>query len=140
MHHVTSCECCTHCVALQVQSLVTNSETRISQYKHSLHAVRVIVSSSGVSGLFRGYWATNCVWLPWNVIYIASFEAAKRRVREHLKVDAATPLPAAATSIAAALAATSAVVLTHPADVIKTRLQVCVHVLTIRHLDIRDRC
>lgn len=31
-------------------------------------------------GFFRGYAAMNALWLPWNLLYIPLYEAAKRRV------------------------------------------------------------
>ena len=87
-------------------------------------AAAAILRRSGPLGLFRGYWATNSVWLPWNIIYIATYEHLRRQVRSRLELEEHEALPAAATSTAAFAAASAAAVLTHPPDVIKTRLQV----------------
>jgi hypothetical protein len=77
-----------------------------------------------LGGLFRGYWATNAVWLPWNIIYIATYEAARlEAVRAH---GLARPeqLPAWSVAACSAGAAAAAALVTHPGDVVKTRLQV----------------
>jgi len=34
----------------------------------------------GVRGFFRGYWTMNALWMPWNLIYLSTYEAAKRRI------------------------------------------------------------
>ena len=72
-----------------------------------------------------GYWATNCVWLPWNMLYISMYEGLKRRLRAELALAESEPLPSLVTCGAAFTAASAAAVLTHPPDVIKTRIQVC---------------
>lgn len=84
-----------------------------------------ILSHTGPAGLFKGYWATNCVWLPWNIVYISCYEANKRAAQAWLQVPDGHPIPAAAIMACAFTAATVGAVATHPADVIKTRLQVC---------------
>ena len=94
-------------------------------YHGAGHAIWSVVSTQGVSGLMRGYWATNCVWIPWNMLYTSMFEAAKRQGRGHFKLREDQALPDTFVAGSSAAAATIAGVLTHPADVIKTRLQVC---------------
>lgn len=92
-----------------------------------------LVRRQGVSGLMRGYWATNSVWLPWNVLYIAMYEDFKQRLarsaacaeQQAERGGQAQQLPTLwATCGASFSAAAIAAVLTHPLDVIKTRLQV----------------
>lgn len=61
------------------------------------------------AGFFKGYLAMNALWLPWNLLYISLYEAAKRRVYywqldrmrldggggvQEWTVSAAAPLPA----------------------------------------------
>ena len=128
--------------------------------------------------MLKGYWATNAVWLPWNAIYIAAFEASKVCVKafsapmpvlgaaalpvatgqcnltEHVilpraicnlrsasefasrsrmnplvqarvaRALAADPLPAWSIAACSVSSSSLAVVCTHPADIVKTRLQV----------------
>lgn len=38
-------------------------------YTHFLNAYQTIFAREGVRGLFRGYWASNFTWWPWNIIY-----------------------------------------------------------------------
>lgn len=47
-------------------------------YSSSLQALKGALAHAGVAGLFRGYWATNAVWLPWNIVYICTYERLKR--------------------------------------------------------------
>ena len=58
----------------QVQSMAGSTY----QYRSTWDAVRALTAQRGAAGLMRGYWATNAVWLPWNAIYIASYESSKR--------------------------------------------------------------
>ncbi|GFR40192.1 hypothetical protein Agub_g751, partial [Astrephomene gubernaculifera] len=91
---------------------------------------------SGPLGLFKGYWATNAVWIPWNALYIAFYEASKRAA-----AAAGTSQPGGAAGAAAGEGGEAALsplvlglcsagsaglagLLTQPADVVKTRLQV----------------
>ena len=113
------------------------------RYNGAWQAVQALLSQRSVAGLMRGYWATNAVWLPWNAIYIACYEESKRIAAASLDrhsgslpspardSTAAEPqrtsvaiLPGWAVAGCAAGSATAAVTLTHPADVVKTRLQV----------------
>jgi hypothetical protein len=88
-----------------------------------------ILRQAGPMGLFKGYWATNCVWLPWNIVYIGCYEANKRAARSLLERTEQEALPAPAIMASAFAAAVLGAVVTHPADVIKTRLQVCLQSL-----------
>ena len=114
------------------------------RYDGAWQAVQALLSQRSVAaGLMRGYWATNAVWLPWNAIYIACYEESKRvaaasldRHSSNLQASAGNSiaaelprhsvaaLPGWAVAGCAAASATVAVTLTHPADVVKTRLQV----------------
>lgn len=76
------------------------------------------------TGVFRGYWATNCVWLPWNSLYIAGYEQLKRSACTALHCSDQQQLPPWAVASCSAAAAAAAAVVTHPFDVVKTRLQV----------------
>ena len=87
-------------------------------------ALQRVWHAKGARGLLQGYWATNCVWLPWNVVYIASYEGLRKQARQALAMPPQDTLPAHVTAGAALVAASGAVIVTHPPDVVKTRLQV----------------
>lgn len=106
---------------MQVQALMHgayNYTSPIEAFKSLAH------QGQGLQGMFKGYWATNCVWLPWNALYIASYEQLKREATVVLHCDTAQQLPAWAVAGCSATAAAAAAVVTHPFDVVKTRLQV----------------
>ena len=111
------------------------------RYDSAWQAAQALMSQRNGAGIMRGYWATNAVWLPWNAIYIACYEQSKRLAADRLvpragslhvaardSIDAemqkVKALPGWAVAGCAAVSATVAVTLTHPADVVKTRLQV----------------
>lgn len=54
-------------------------------YRNAFHAVSSIVQQHGLPGLMKGYWATNSVWFPWNMIYIASYERSKAALADKLQ-------------------------------------------------------
>jgi solute carrier family 25 citrate transporter 1 len=43
-------------------------------------AAREVWTHQGLKGFFRGYWTMNALWMPWNLIYLSTYEAAKRRI------------------------------------------------------------
>lgn len=104
---------------MQVQTMMRGQIT----YVNALHAFESIIASHGLIGLMRGYWATNGVWFPWNALYISLYEALKRQAAAKLDFGDGEQLPAAVTATISFSAASAATVLTHPADVVKTRLQ-----------------
>lgn len=112
------------CRDVQVQTLMHDAGSGRAPPRHAAAALWAILRDAGPLGLFKGYWATNCVWLPWNILYIALYEGCRRSARSALGRGESAPLPAAATMGCALAAASAATVATHPPDVIKTRLQV----------------
>lgn len=43
-------------------------------------AAREVWQHQGLRGFFRGYWTMNALWMPWNLIYLSTYEASKRRI------------------------------------------------------------
>jgi solute carrier family 25 citrate transporter 1 len=106
---------------MQVQALMRGSYS----YTSPLQAFKALLAGGqGLQGLFRGYWATNCVWLPWNAMYIAGYEQLKRDSTQLLQLRDAQELPPLVVASCSAAGAAGAAVVTHPFDVVKTRLQV----------------
>ncbi|KAK2078861.1 hypothetical protein QBZ16_003701 [Prototheca wickerhamii] len=110
-----------------------------------LDAARSIWTHNGLRGFFRGFVTMNALWMPWNLIYIPSYEACKRSWYYHYLdlhhekvavsvsrgniVSEADPpmqklLPLWAFPLCSSVCAATAAICTHPIDVIKTRLQV----------------
>ncbi|KAL3144186.1 hypothetical protein ABBQ32_003968 [Trebouxia sp. C0010 RCD-2024] len=105
---------------MQVQGMMQGAFT----YRSTFHAVSSIMHQHGLPGLMKGYWATNSVWFPWNMIYIASYERSKTALAQQLQLRDAGQLPGWGIAICSAGSAALAAWCTHPADVVKTRLQV----------------
>lgn len=93
-------------------------------YRNAFHALSSIVHQQGLPGLLKGYWATNSVWFPWNMIYIASYERSKVMLAQQLQVEGPGQVPGWGIAACSAGSAAIAAWCTHPADVVKTRLQV----------------
>eukprot|EP00976_Prorocentrum_cordatum_P099240 1191759-Prorocentrum_minimum.AAC.2 len=94
------------------------------EYRSASDAFRQLMQHRGVLGLFKGYWITNSVWIPWNTIYIATYEASKREAAAHHNSGSVESLPAPAIVACAGVSAAVAAIVTNPIDVVKTRVQV----------------
>ncbi|MEW5299936.1 MAG: hypothetical protein WDW38_002758 [Sanguina aurantia] len=116
---------------MQVQAMMRSSYS----YTGPLHAIECLVKERGVTGLLKGYWATNVVWVPWSALYLAGYELAKTAAAKSLgtqdgassspdSIQPPSTLPVPVLFACSAAAASAAAVLTHPMDVVKTRLQV----------------
>ncbi len=88
---------------------------------HTARAAYAALLRSGSP--LRGYWVTNAVWIPWNALYIAGYERCKVAASEGLQQPVST-LPAWAVAGCSGSAAAAAAAVTHPFDVVKTRIQV----------------
>ena len=82
-----------------------------------------LVRERGYLGLMRGYWMTNLVWIPWNMVYVPLYESSKRQCRK-LSVDRERDLHPMVLITCSAICASLAAVVTHPIDIIKTNYQV----------------
>ncbi|KAF5839700.1 mitochondrial carrier family [Dunaliella salina] len=110
---------------MQVQGLLQGHFS----YTGSWHALTSLLKDRGPLGLFRGYWATNAVWIPWSVLHIAAYEKFKGWAADaypgkqglHRSPD---DLPPWVLGGCSAASASLAALVTQPMDVVKTRLQV----------------
>ena len=84
-------------------------------YGGSLNALRRIVRSEGVAGLYRAYFVHQLTWAPFNGLYFMIYERSKEIAKEH-KI-----MPGYWESVVAGVVASA---LTNPMDLVKTRLQV----------------
>lgn len=80
---------------------------------------RQLFSPRNLKGLFRGYWVTNSLWMPWSAIYSVGYNTFKSKARVY--DEEMSPWMFLTCSTLAAALATG---LTHPLDVVKTQLQV----------------
>jgi solute carrier family 25 citrate transporter 1 len=107
-------------------------------------AAQHIMKTQGIAGFYRGFITMNALWLPWNCIYLTLYEESKRRVYYWQKSSLALDhhqqqsgsggvltdpplhevLPLWAFPMCSSTCAVIASVVTHPIDVVKTRLQV----------------
>jgi len=86
--------------------------------------VRALLQRDGPSGLLRGYWITNSVWIPWTAIYVALYEGSKRDLTPRLRLSNSKDLPTWAFAACSGGSAAAAALVTHPFDIVKTQLQV----------------
>lgn len=122
-----------------------------TQFRGSMHAATTILRDEGIRGLYRGYWAHQCVWGPFNAVYFTGYEflkrewtsalnpAARAKVQNEPVVSSfgsdgapisqlqdnveVVPLPSYAYPICGAISGCLAAAATAPLDLIKTRLQ-----------------
>ena len=96
---------------LQIQGSMSKLTAR---YKGSMGALRDIVASEGVLGLYRAYWIHQATWAPFNGLYFMLYDGSKEFAR-------ARELPEWPSAIVAGVIAST---VTNPMDLVKTRLQV----------------
>lgn len=90
-------------------------------YPGVVSALRQIYASEGARGLFAGMGATLARDAPFSGLYLAAYEGLKPHVVK--AGDGVLPLPAAHL-LSGLVAGGAASLVTHPADVVKTRMQV----------------
>lgn len=106
---------------LQVQQSATSVEG--SHYTGSFHALKQIVRTEGLKGIYKGYWATLASFGPFSAIYFMMYEQFKSAARERKGCqDGDLPLINLVTSSCCAGALASW--LTSPLDMAKLLLQV----------------
>ena len=82
-----------------------------------------ILRAEGPRGAWRGYWAANAAWWPWNVLYFVTYERLRDAAAARMAGGDKAALPPLVSATAATAAAALATVVTNPVDVVKTRLQ-----------------
>ncbi|GLI71715.1 hypothetical protein VaNZ11_017013 [Volvox africanus] len=93
------------------------SSTAVPRYRDTFHALSAIMRAEGVRGLFRGLWPTVLTNAPYSGLYYMFYT----RLKEGLSAEGRPQvLVNFSSGVAAAVAAT---LLTQPADVVRTRMQ-----------------
>ena len=90
----------------------------LPQYRNTLHALTTIAHEEGIRGLYRGLGPTILANAPFSALYYTFYTRLQERLRE------GSSLPNPAINFASGtLAAVAATLITQPADVVRTRVQ-----------------
>jgi hypothetical protein len=109
-------------VKTRIESTSRRDRAAAPPYRGTAHAVLSIARTEGAASLYSGLLPTIARDAPFSGLYYAAYS----RFKEVAATDAAQallPMPAARNFLAGVTAGALATVLTHPADVLKTRLQ-----------------
>lgn len=101
---------------LQIEGQISTTQ----HYGSSFSAVRNIVATEGVRGLYRAYWMHQFTWAPYNGIYFSIYEHLKDAFAKNSEGKESR----GKSLICSFIAGTAASVATSPIDLVKTRLQV----------------
>lgn len=91
----------------------------LPQYRNTVHALNTIAREEGIRGLYRGLGPTILANAPFSALYYTFYTRLQERLR---KVGSDLPNPAI-NFASGTLAAVAATLLTQPADVVRTRVQ-----------------
>eukprot|EP00210_Caulerpa_lentillifera_P000264 g257.t1 len=80
---------------------------------------RQLFNIGSLQDLFRGYWLSNSLWIPWSALYAIGYNTMKAKVAVYHD-----EMPPWTFFTCSTIAAGLATMLTHPIDVVKTQLQV----------------
>jgi len=107
---------------LQVQrNIEATGEKQKHLYSGSYDALRKILKNEGLSGIYKGYYATLASFGPFSALYFVFYERMKDQSRGFLQQDT---LPLHYTILCSATAGAGASWLTSPLDMAKLRLQI----------------
>jgi len=90
-------------------------------YNNTIQALRSIIKSEGVLGIYRAYWIHQLTWAPFNGCYWMIYEKAKGTLTGGAIGDIGST---SSFVISSCIAGTVASVVTSPLDLVKTRMQV----------------
>jgi solute carrier family 25, member 38 len=91
----------------------------LPQYRNTVHALSTIAREEGLRGLYRGLGPTILANAPFSALYYTFYTRLQERLRQ---VDGNLPTPAI-NFASGTLAAIAATLITQPADVVRTRVQ-----------------
>lgn len=112
---------CVTCVALQPFTVLkTRFESGWFRYSGMVHAVKEMLRHEGVKGLYSGLGATIFRDVPFSSLYFLLYNIMKQSVVFDQQSPVATP---AALFTSGVVSGVMASIITHPPDVIKTRVQ-----------------
>jgi solute carrier family 25 S-adenosylmethionine transporter 26 len=103
---------------IRVPQEVLKQRVQADIYPNAISGLQQIMKSEGVSGLYKGYFATISRDVPWNALSFMFFAQAKDTWK---KVTGRAPNAEENLALGAAAGMTAAVIMT-PVDVVKTRL------------------
>ena len=105
-------------VKTRMEYVPTSSGSTIPMYRNTIHALGSIARAEGVRGLYRGLGPTLLANAPFSALYYSFYTRLQMRLREE------GTLPSAAVNFASGtVAAIAATLITQPADVVRTRVQ-----------------
>lgn len=102
----------------RIKCLQQTQDPAHAKYKGTMDTVRVIVKESGITGLYKGTFATLLRDIPGSFAYFAAYEGFKRTLSEEGKLS---PL---AVLFSGGMAGVFNWLVALPADVLKSRLQI----------------
>lgn len=108
------------CLVVKERLQIEGQLKTVENYGNSWNAVRGIVKTEGVMGMYRAFWIHQMTWAPFNGLYFTSYDACKKAARPYQDTVPEIVINLSSSLVAASLAS----VLTSPLDLVKTRLQV----------------
>ena len=110
---------------MQIQVLGEQaSSSSLPVYRSSGHAIRTILKTEGLSGIYKGYGATLASFGPFSALYFLFYEEMKKAMASFNSSLSSSHLPLTHTILASSGAGLLASFLTTPLDLVKLRLQV----------------
>jgi len=106
---------------MQVARMDAETKTYGSRYDRGIQAIRSIVSTEGVKGLYKGYLSTLASFGPFSALYFFFYEDFRKRLE--IRYQHQESIPAYAFWAGGGLCGAAAAFLTTPLDLVKLRKQ-----------------